>query len=199
MATPLYPSGDDGPNLPVKKVPAAPSSSPSDRRGFFSQAAAVACGGFALLVPLASALVVFFDPLRRNGTLGRLIGVAPLDAVPDDGLPHQFPVVAQRVDAWNSSQEPIGAVYLRRQQGAQTIECLTATCPHAGCFVSFDPQSTTFRCPCHNSQFALDGAIIQPSPSPRAMDSLECQVRGAEILVKFEEFYSGRADKVVKG
>lgn len=160
---------------------------------------ALACGGLALLVPLISGLVVFLDPLRRASGGGRWISVAPLASVPDDGVPHEFPVIAQRVDAWNRSLEPIGAVYLRRQSGADQVECLTATCPHAGCFVNFDEQSGTFKCPCHNSNFAVDGAIIPPSPSPRAMDSLECQVRSAEIVVKFEDFYSGRADKVVKG
>ena len=60
---------------------------------------------------------MFFDPLRRSRALGKLIPVAPLDAVPDDGIPHEFPVVAERVDAWNRSLEPIGAVYLRRKAG----------------------------------------------------------------------------------
>lgn len=171
----------------------------SNRRGFFSQAMAIACGGLALLVPLASGIVVLLDPLRRTSALGKLIPVAPLEAVPDDGVPHEFPVIAERVDAWNRSIEPVGAVYLRRQRGESQVECLSAICPHAGCFVNYDAQSNTFLCPCHNSQFALDGAIIEPSPSPRPMDSLECEIRTEEILVKFEEFYSGRAQKVVKG
>jgi Rieske Fe-S protein len=160
---------------------------------------AIGCGTAALLVPLASGLVVLFDPLRRATALGSLIPVAPTSAVPDDGRPHEFPVVAERVDAWNRSLEPIGAVYLRRKPGETKIECLTATCPHAGCFVNYDAEANEFKCPCHNSAYALDGAIIQPSPSPRQMDTLECQERDGAILVKYEEFYSGRTDKVVKG
>ena len=31
------------------------------------------------------------------------------------------------------------------------------------------------------------------------MDTLDCEVRESEVLVKFEDFYSGRTDKVVKG
>jgi Rieske Fe-S protein len=107
-------------------------------------------------------------------------------------------VIAERVDGWNRSIEPVGAVYLRRKQGAGAVECLSAICPHAGCFVSYDAEAGTFKCPCHNSQFALDGAIIQPSPSPRPMDALDCQVRQGEVLVKYENFYSGRTEKVVK-
>lgn len=173
--------------------------SAAERRGFFAQAAAIACGGIAVLVPLVSGLVVFFEPLRRVSGLGKLIPVAPKHSIPDDGVPREFPVVAQRVDAWNRSMQPVGAVYLRRKPGEEKIECLTATCPHAGCFINYDERTNTFVCPCHNSQFALDGAIIDPSPSPRPMDSLECEVKGDQVLVKFEEFYSGKAEKVVKG
>lgn len=191
MATPSQPTG--------KPSPASSPTSPQERRGFFSQAMAILCGGVALLVPLASGVLVFFDPLRRRSALGKLLPVAPSGAVPDDGRPREFPVIAERVDAWNRSTGPIGAVYLRRKPGQSKIECLTATCPHAGCFVNYDEQADVFKCPCHNSEFALDGAVIEPSPSPRPMDTLQCQVRNDEVLVKFEEFYSGRADKVVKG
>jgi quinol---cytochrome c reductase iron-sulfur subunit, bacillus type len=189
MATPSHPPSSD------RSSSASPAA---DRRGFIAQALAVVCGAFALLVPLGAGLVVFFDPLWRRSGLGKLIPVAPLSAVPDDGLPHEFPVIAERIDAWNRSLEPIGAVYLRRQPNQSTIECLTATCPHAGCFVAYDGETGTFKCPCHNSSFTPDGAIIPPSPSPRAMDSLDTQVRADEILVKFENFYTGKTEKIVK-
>ena len=58
--------------------------------------------------------------------------------------------------------------------------------------------SETFRCPCHNSEFQADGAIVPPSPSPRPMDTLDCKVEENEILVKFENFYCGMAQKIVK-
>jgi Rieske Fe-S protein len=64
--------------------------------------------------------------------------------------------------------------------------------------VAYDKQTDTFKCPCHNSSFAVDGAIIEPSPSPRAMDTLESEIVGGEILVKYENFYTGKAEKIVK-
>jgi quinol---cytochrome c reductase iron-sulfur subunit, bacillus type len=168
------------------------------RRGFLTNALAVVIGAVAGFVPLASGLAVFFDPLRRTNRDHAAIRVATLESVPADGVPREFPVVAERVDAWNRSLEPIGAVYLRRVEGSESVECLTATCPHAGCFVSYDSDSNSFKCPCHNSSFQVDGSIIEPSPSPRPMDSLECSVRDQEILVKFQSFYSGTSDKVAK-
>jgi menaquinol-cytochrome c reductase iron-sulfur subunit len=177
---------------------ARPAPATDERRGFMTKAAAVVLGGLVALIPAATGLAVFLDPLRRKAKGSTFIPVAPLGAVPDDGIPRQFPVVAEHVDAWNVSTQPIGAVYLRRLPGEAQPECLTATCPHAGCFVAYDGATNTFKCPCHNSSFAVDGAIIEPSPSPRAMDTLPCEVNADEILVKFENFYTGKADKVVK-
>jgi menaquinol-cytochrome c reductase iron-sulfur subunit len=183
---------------PAQKSPTGGPSAQLKRRAFMEETTAVLIGAFVALVPLASGLFAFLNPLRRKAGGEKFVRVAMLDALPDDGVPRPFQVIAERVDAWNRSLEPIGAVYLRRASGQQTPECFTATCPHAGCFVNYDGQSNTFKCPCHNSVFKVDGEIIPPSPSPRAMDSLECKVEGDAVLVKFENFYSGRSDKVVK-
>lgn len=183
---------------PSDSSSAPPLTDIAERRGFFTNAVTLVLGGLVGLVPLASGLAVFFDPLRRKSQAGKFLRVASLEAVPDDGIPRQFPVVAQRVDAWTQSVEPIGAVYLRRTKGQDQLECLTATCPHAGCFVAYDAPTNTFKCPCHNSSFTVEGQIIEPSPSPRAMDALPCKIDQQEILVKYENFYTGKAEQVVK-
>lgn len=177
---------------------AAPAEGASNRRGFFVSAWAVLVGGLLALVPAAAALAVILDPLRRRSKEGQFLRVATLDVVPEDGVPRQFPVIAARVDAWNESVQPVGAVFLRRLPDQEVPECLTAVCPHAGCLVPFDRATGKFKCPCHNSSFAVDGAIIPPSPSPRPMDTLECKVEGNDVLVKYENFYSGMAEKIVK-
>jgi menaquinol-cytochrome c reductase iron-sulfur subunit len=179
-------------------APHATPASAQERRGFLMEIWAVVVGAFVGLVPLFAGVAVFLDPLRSRNRGSKFIRVGTLDSLPDDGVPRRFAVVAEHVDAWNRSLEPIGAVYLRRGKGQATPECLTATCPHAGCFVAFDHSTSTYKCPCHNSAFTVDGAIIEPSPSPRAMDSLDCQVEDQEILVKFENFYSGKTEKVAK-
>jgi len=171
------------------------------RRGFLAKLAAVACGGLATVVPLAAGVWTFLDPLRRVGKAAGFLPVTDLAGLPDDGVPRQFPVLADRVDAWTGFRaEPVGAVYLRRQPGADTVEALSATCPHAGCFVELEAGGHCFRCPCHNSGFTLAGAIVDPSPSPRAMDALECRVSAAgTVEVRWQRFQAGVAAKVVEG
>lgn len=177
--------------------PAASRPDPAPRRDLLTRLAALACGGLATLPPVIAGAWTFLDPLRRKGAAAAFHPVAEIEAVPDDGLPRRFPVVADRTDAWTGfAAEPIGAVYLRRAPGAETVQALSATCPHAGCFIEVDAQERCFRCPCHNSRFAIDGGIVHPSPSPRAMDELECRIApGGEIEVLWQNFYTGIAAK----
>jgi len=171
----------------------------SDRRSFFKKVAANIIGVVITLVPAAAGLAVWLDPARRKVAAGgQLVRVANLSALPDDGMPRKFTVVASRVDAWNKSPETaIGAVYLSRGKG-QKPRAFNVVCPHAGCFVDYVPDKESYLCPCHNSTFALDGKINDPgSPSPRGLDELEVEVRAnSELWVKFQNFRSGVAGKI---
>src|SRR5262245_15424795 len=182
---------------------APPASSPTaDRRNFLVKAAALVIGGIIALVPFAAGLVMLLDPLRRKRESGQFLRIATLDALPADGIPRRFAVLSDRTDAWNRfANEPIGAIFLRRTADDK-VEALSSICPHLGCPVDFDPSSDRYRCPCHNSSFTIDGVIIRPSPSPRPMDSLAVEIRShgdtKEVWVRFENFYTGIAEKLPK-
>ena len=179
---------------PPGEVPAEPSR--SARRGFLAGIGAAAAAGLAFLAPVWSGFRVVLDPLRRTQPDPDLVPIARLAALPADGVPRKFQVLADRVDAWNThSNMPVGAVYLRRT--GNSLEALNVICPHAGCFVNLAPDRTRFVCPCHKSSFDLDGTVNDPSsPSPRDMDALDIEVRnGDEIWVRFRNFLPGRAEK----
>ena len=169
------------------------------RRGFFKRTAANVLGAIVTIVPFAAGLALWLDPVRRkNSAGGQFVRVATLTAVPEDGVPRKFPVLASRVDAWNKSPETaVGAVYLRRAQG-EKLRAFNVVCPHAGCFVDYHASKDSYLCPCHNSTFALDGKINDPrSPSPRGMDELEVEVRNdSEVWVKFQNFRAGIVEKI---
>jgi menaquinol-cytochrome c reductase iron-sulfur subunit len=188
------------PEPPEKRddTPEPAASDTCGRRGFFKKSLAVIIGGAAFVAPIFAGLMVLLDPLRRKAAAGGAIKVTTLAALPDDGVPRKFPVLADQVDAWNKYRNvPIGAVYLRRTSDGK-VEALNVVCPHAGCFVDFSPERSKFLCPCHNSTFTLDGKIDDPkSPSPRPMDSLSVQVRpNGEVWVTFQNFQAGRPEKV---
>jgi Rieske Fe-S protein len=199
--------------------PPAPEAAPPERRGFLAQASAVVVGGIVTLFPFASGLAVFLDPLRSKPTKSggssnpgedsaeKYIPVATLDEVPDDGIPRQFPVITDLTDAWTFyPDEPIGAVYLRREPGEAAPKAVSAVCPHLGCFVDFNNGSGAYKCPCHDSSFEPNGERINPDkcPAPRSLDELqvrveEVDIEGQKIMqvqVKYQKFHAGKAQKI---
>jgi len=168
------------------------------RRNFIKKACAIVIGAVVGFVPAVSGLMVFFDPLRRRSQDGDAVHVASLNAVPQDGVPRKFSVIASHTDAWNRMPRvPVGAVYLRRI-GEKQVLAFNVICPHAGCFVDYDPAARGYHCPCHNSRFALDGQIADPkSPSPRGLDELEVEIRDEhDIWVKFRNYRAGEKGKI---
>ena len=169
-----------------------------DRRNFLAKAAALIIGGALALVAPVAGLFVAFDPLRRKSENGGAVRVASLDALPENGEPRKFPVLATKVDVWNRTPNvPVGAVYLQRFAGNK-VRALNVVCPHAGCFVDFRAEQNHYHCPCHNSTFAADGQVMDPkSPSPRSLDELPVEIRnGTEIWVTFQNYRAGVPEKI---
>ena len=55
--------------------------------------------------------------------------------------------------------------FLTRDQGK--LRAFAITCPHLGCSYAFDDGKKHFVCPCHGSEFALDGSVLHgPATSP---------------------------------
>ncbi|HWB13663.1 MAG TPA: Rieske 2Fe-2S domain-containing protein [Pirellulales bacterium] len=174
------------------------------RRGILATLIGLVAGTF----PFAAGVFTFANPLRKRKEAGagdepgRLVRITTLAALPDDGVPRQFPVIADRQDAWTRyPNEAIGAVYLRRQAGSSEVECFNATCPHAGCFVAFNRTRNVYQCPCHDSAFKVDGQF-EFGPSPRDLDKLDAEVRQSdeqqEIWVRYVDYLSGIQEKIPK-
>lgn len=170
------------------------------RRDFLKGLGAFTVASFAATVPVGVGLNAFLHPLRQppGGSRGAFVRITTLDAVPADGVPRRFAVLADHVNVWNRTPAvPVGAVYLRRT-GESDLKAFNVTCPHAGCVVEYAPARRGFLCPCHNSTFAVDGAINDPqSPSPRGLDELAVELReGREIWVRFQNFRAGIKERL---
>jgi Rieske Fe-S protein len=183
---------------------------PLPRRNFFKKVLAALIGGVVVTVPAAAGLLVFLDPLRRRGkaagaagadAAGGFTDVAPLSAIPADGAPRRFQVLAARTDAWNRHPAaPVGAVYLKRDKDApDNVVAFNVVCPHAGCAVE-PAEGGSFFCPCHNSAFHPDGSIVEGKcVSPRGLDALEVDpdaLKAGRVSVKFQNFQAGTHAKI---
>lgn len=160
----------------------------TDRRGVLKTLTYV-IGGLIGAVVAVPALGYVLFPARRKTVEGGAdpIPVADLDEIPSE-RPIRVPVVApaQR-DAWSNVRNvPLGAVWLRRT-GEKSVLALTATCPHLGCSVDFDPADGDFHCPCHTSAFDRDGNR-KSGPAKRGMDPLDTVIEGGRVAVKFVRY-----------
>lgn len=170
----------------------------SPRRNFVAKAASIVIGGVVAVAAPIAGLFPFLDPLRRKSDSAGMVRVASFTSLPENGEPRKLPVLAELVDAWNRTENvPVGSVYVQRV-GDNKVRVLNSICPHLGCSVGFSGAKNGFFCPCHNSSFTIDGAIRDPkSPSPRAMDELEAEVRpNGEVWVKFQNFRKGTPEKI---
>lgn len=179
---------------------ADPIPQPTDppRRNFLKQTVTGILAALVGIIPGLAGLMVYLDPLkRRTAASGDPLLVTRLGSLPADGVPRRFQVFADRRDAWNTYKNiAIGAVYLRRSKEG-VVTALNAACPHAGCSVGFSGEKGSFICPCHDSAFNVEGAIANASsPSPRALDALEVEVRAEnEVWVRFQNFQPGHKEK----
>ncbi|MGI8604712.1 MAG: ubiquinol-cytochrome c reductase iron-sulfur subunit [Verrucomicrobiales bacterium] len=174
------------------------SHAETKRREFLKRTACWALGGGAVLIPAGAGTVVWLAPLQSAPPGAVSVRLTSLDSLPVGGTPQLFQVVAQRTDAWTrEAASGLGAVFLQRTNERE-VRAFNASCPHLGCAVEFRAAIAKFFCPCHNSTFAADGKIDDPSsPSLRPLDALDVHINDAgEVWVKFENFRAGIAAKL---
>lgn len=144
---------------------------------------------------------------RRVGRLSEL----PEPAAGQTPVPRQVAIRgARRSGAWVDTNDVVGHVWLVRREG-HDIRAFSNFCPHLGCAIHYDPAREQFLCPCHSSTFGLDGARAAgptpdaKNPAPRGLDELAVNLvpipdrDDYHVLVKYETFVQGRAEKVRKG
>ena len=63
-----------------------------------------------------------------------------------------------------------------------TYVCVSRTCTHQSCGVSFAGGTNTFNCPCHGSRFDTTGAVVQ-GPAAIALQSYPTTFDGTNVIV----------------
>ena len=165
---------------------------------------ALIVGAVALLTPAAMGIVAFLNPLRQKSRAGGFIRVTNFEALPEDGSPQKFPVIADRTDAWNFFPNVPDRRGLSPPRWQGPGRSPASGLPPCGlldngrkCGPAPNEKGPYFFCPCHAASFDLAGKRLDAdSPSPRDMDSLETEIRNNnEVWVKFQNFITGAAIK----
>src|ERR1041384_6610865 len=89
-------------------------------------------------------------------------------------------IVAEHIAGWAITTEEHNVFVLP----AKNNQVLSTICPHEGCEVAWDQNTTRFSCPCHESYFTADGARIS-GPAPRGLDPLPMRVQDGKLQVQY--------------
>jgi menaquinol-cytochrome c reductase iron-sulfur subunit len=169
----------------------------TSRRGLLGVATNLLMAAIAVIVAVPG-VGYFISPLLKRTGAGDM-GATFQDAGPVADIPvgewRLLSVETVQQDGWRKSRVK-HSVWVRRQdQGEQAISVLSPICPHLGCPINWHPDQAQFNCPCHGGLFDASGNQTG-GPPPRAMDSLEFEVRGGRLWVRWQDFKIGVAERV---
>ena len=128
-----------------------------NRQEFLNIAWLASLGFF--FVSVGGVTYFFAMPRFKEGEFGGVVTVGSSSNLPAVGSP---PESYPKVKFWlSNSDEGVKAIY--------------TVCTHLGCLYNWSDQENKFICPCHGSQFNLDGSYIQ-GPAPRGLDTFAVQI-----------------------
>jgi menaquinol-cytochrome c reductase iron-sulfur subunit len=69
-------------------------------------------------------------------------------------------------------------------------------CPHLGCRFAWDESGNKFACPCHGSQFNMDGEHLA-GPAPRGLDPLPLREQSGTAEIMWIRYKSSVENRIV--
>lgn len=85
-----------------------------------------------------------------------------------------------RLLAKNSS---VGEVLVVKTSPTNNLVAVKPICTHAGCTVEYSSDTNKFVCPCHGSEFGVDGKV-QTAPATTPLKTYAVKIEGDAVLVK---------------
>lgn len=161
------------------------------RRSFFVKTTVFLSSliGLSLAVPLIGYVVS--PALRRQEK--EWVKVGRIEKMPV-GEPQALDYTMTVKDGWQKRRMSKGVWGVKRADGQVTV--YSPICPHLGCGYRWETQDRLFKCPCHGSEYDLNGAV-KAGPAPRPLDTLPSKVENGELFIIYQEFKSGLKNKVV--
>jgi menaquinol-cytochrome c reductase iron-sulfur subunit len=159
------------------------------RRGFFGWALGLGAGIVALVAGVPQVWALLAAP--RSATPNQFVDVGKVADLPT-GEPIGLTFVGESTDAFNVAQLPHNVWAVRDASDSVTV--FSPVCTHLGCQVAWDAGAQRFVCPCHNSVFTKDGAVVS-GPAPRALDTLPIKIKDGVLSVQWVDYTPGLTTK----
>jgi menaquinol-cytochrome c reductase iron-sulfur subunit len=145
--------------------------------------------GAVLAVPFGGLGIL---PALRNKKSGWSDAGTLQDLIVNEPQERRFMQVVK--SGWMEDKEERSIWIVRRQDNSVTA--YSPNCPHLGCGYRWFSEDRQFKCPCHGSVFDINGKVLA-GPTPRPLDTLETKVEDGRIMILYEVFQLGIAQKLV--
>jgi menaquinol-cytochrome c reductase iron-sulfur subunit len=85
-----------------------------------------------------------------------------------------------RVDGWRKVMEKSSAWVVRTED--HNVVAYKPACTHLACAYHWENQANKFVCPCHGSEFSIEGKVLA-GPAPRPLDRFLTKVEGSKVMI----------------
>jgi menaquinol-cytochrome c reductase iron-sulfur subunit len=149
----------------------------TSRRRFFVGAIYGIWGVIAAALGVPALVYLFFPPQARKEAewtlAGDITGLAP-------NAPVEMVFRRNRVDGWKIVSEKGTAWVVKHADNG--VVAFGPQCTHLGCAYHWEESRSEFLCPCHNSLFSVNGAVLS-GPARRPLDRYETKIEGTQLLL----------------
>ena len=161
--------------IPVETDPA---ESPGQTRRTFYLAAIYALGGvisLALAIPTAIYLLVAPRAPKASGwlDLGDISDLTP-------GTPVELSAEESRIDGWRAETEKKTAWVVKTPDNK--VLAFGPQCTHLACAYHWEMSQNRFVCPCHGSEFSIDGKVLM-GPAARPLDQYQTKIENNRLQI----------------
>lgn len=148
-----------------------------DRRGFFARAIQALGGLMAAGLGLPAMAYLFTPPKTRAS--GAWVEAADLTQL-KLRAPEEVSFRRVRMDGWRMITEKSTAWVVRMKE--DEVVAYLPQCTHLGCAYHWEPGRGEFLCPCHTSNFSLEGKVLN-GPAPRELDRYQVKLQGTRVMI----------------
>ena len=86
----------------------------------------------------------------------------------------------RRVDGWRVTREKTSAWIVKKSE--DQVIAFAPGCTHLGCAFRYEAAKKNFLCPCHVSEFSLDGKVLS-GPASRPLDQYDVKVEKGRVML----------------
>lgn len=152
-------------------------SNQQDRRGFFVRATQTLGALLAAGVGVPAIAYLFISPKTRAS--GAWVDAADMTQL-KLRAPQEVTFRRVRMDGWRIITEKSTAWVVKLSENE--VVAYTPQCTHLGCAYHWEEARGEFLCPCHTSNFSLEGKVLN-GPAPRPLDRYQVKVQGTRVMI----------------